>query len=278
MYFPQFEDLDEIMQRCVDRGVVYQLQIGCDEISSLASLQLAQRYPGCYAALGLHPCDVLKVGTKDPNYHRYQNLLDYDLRCADFDELFAWFEKQYLAHRDLVLAFGETGFDRYHDASEKIFSAQKDAFHRHLVLCEKYDKPVIIHNRNSKNEFLQFWREEVRGTYNVTGVVHCLSENIEYAREVVDEFGLMVGIGGMSTYPKSEVVREAIRDISLENILLETDSPFLVPHKYRKQGYKVCEPWMMDAVAEQIADVKELPVEDVVETTLENAKKLFGVG
>ncbi|HEY5714308.1 MAG TPA: TatD family hydrolase [Candidatus Gracilibacteria bacterium] len=286
LYFPAFSHPEEVIQSCREAGIDRQVQIGCDEISSLAALAMAHAFDGIYCAIGLHPCDVLKIGQRSA-YHRYQGFEDYDLKCHNLDELIQFLADLYREgdNAKRIVAFGETGFDLYHENTPALFKAQYDSFLAHLELCAEFDKPVVIHNRNTRNEFLEFWGKnlEIRGgasyfqNQRIRGIVHCFGEDLEYAEKVTRDFGLKLGIGGPCTYPKAGNIREVIKTIPLEHLLTETDSPFLPPQSIRDQGIKLNSPAYLPEVVGVIAQQKAMDPDACAEVLYQNARDLFSV-
>ncbi len=274
LYFPGFdEDLDQTIENARKAGVAKQIQIGCDEIATLAAIDLAEKYKDFYATVGIHPADVLEIGK--PATHRYSGYTDYKSQNNNLDDFFVWLEKVFLENKDLIVGFGETGFDLYHNDSAEIFDAQVKAFLKHLELAGKYDRTLVIHTRNAREETLDFLRKNVKGK-NIRGVIHCFSEDVEFAKEVIEDYGFMIGIGGVATYKNADNVREVIREIPLEFMITETDAPFLTPHNFRKK-FKRNEPAFLTEVVELIADLKNMSTEDCANILFENALRTFRI-
>ena len=275
LYFPVFsEKLNQVVSDCEFAGVTHQLQIGCDEISCLAALNLARKYSNFYCALGLHPCDVDKIGQSDPVYHCYDGLEDYVLKTKTAEEFFIWLEELFLAHQDKVVAFGETGFDLHHRHTSELYEIQKSCFRSHLKLCEKYDKALVVHTRSAAQQTLEFLNQEKP---QCRGVIHAFSEGSAFAREVTTKHGFYLGIGGVATYPKMRQVREAIVQTPIEFLLTETDSPFLTPRNTRNSGVKSNSPQYLPEVIRLIAELKNLPLDECADQLFKNAEACFGL-
>ncbi|MCB9809738.1 TatD family hydrolase [Candidatus Peribacteria bacterium] len=272
-YFRDFDaDRERALARDSAAGVLASVQIGCDEVSSLAAIRLAQQHPGMYTTVGLHPCDALQVGRQP---RQYAGMEDYVPRGRDWDSLFTVFRELIERHPGTVVGVGECGFDRYHDASEALYTAQYESFRRHLALSREYELPLVIHSRASTPELEAFMKEYMRGQGD-RFVVHCFSEGAAFARSVTAEPGGYIGIGGVATYQNAAAVREAIIAAPLERILTETDAPFLVPAAYKKT-HKRCESAMMDTVVELIAALKQVPLEDCAAQLVTNAQRFYGI-
>ncbi len=277
-YFPSIEkDQAEIFQKCNEAGVEIQVQIGCDEMSSIAGLNLAKANEGFFTTVGLHPCDVRNIGVFDPKYHRYANMENIKPQAKNFDELFEIFGELFEQNKEKVVGFGETGFDLYHENSHEILELQKESFSRHLNLCQKYNKPVVIHTRNAHKVTLEFLEQELPKRKNIRGVVHCFCEDSHFAEIVTKKYGLFIGIGGVLTYNNTEKIREAVKNTPIEYIVTETDSPFLVPRKAKNRKNKINHSGLLPEVIELIAELKKMDIEECGKILFENGKRLYGI-
>ena len=285
LYFPAFDQSrTQAIQNAEKNEVKLQIQIGCDEISSLAALKLAKTREDYYATLGLHPCDVHLLGKPAP--HRISGFENYKCQATNLEQLVTWFEQTFHQNPQKIVGFGETGFDFYHQDTSEIRELQKKAFLAHIELARKFDRALVMHTRSAKPETLAFLAEhkeqfdlptQTEGLKKrIRGVIHCFSEDTAFAREVTETYGFFIGVGGVATYKNAEGVREAIKETPLEYLVTETDAPFLVPQVYRKK-HKICESSFLDRVVELIADLKGKRVEAVAEVLFNNAKRLFGV-
>jgi TatD DNase family protein len=222
-----------------DIGIV---TIGSDLRSSREAVRLAERHRQIWAAVGAHPHGAKDVG----------------------EETLAEFER--LAARAEVVAIGEIGLDYYRDLSPR--DVQRRAFREQLELARRVGLPICLHNRESTDDLLAILREA--GDVH-RGVVHSFLGDAELAQKFLD-LGLHLGIGGPVTYPKNGAVREAVGVVPLERLLVETDSPYLPPVPYRGRRN---EPSYVVYVAEEIAALKGIDIEDVAARTTENAARLF---
>lgn len=237
-------DIDEVIQRAEKEGVERFYLPAIDSECQDALLALEARYPGkCIGMTGLHPCNVKE------NYR----------------EELAFVERE-LARRTWV-AVGEIGLDFYWDRS---FDPQQyEAFHKQIELALHYNIPIVIHSRESMKESIDVVRQHQKG--NLRGIFHCFSGDADAARQIVD-LGFYLGIGGVLTY-KNSGLPDAIRDISLERLVLETDAPYLspVPHRGKRN-----ESSYLRYIAHKLADLKGVPLPEVARLTTENAQKIFG--
>ena len=274
LYFPTFDtDREEVIAQDLSQGVDLQIQIGCDECSSLAALELAKTHPHFYCTLGVHPTDVF-IGEISPETGKITGYENHK-PCGSLEELFAFFSQLCEENPSRVVGFGETGFDLYHHG-EKALTLQKESFVRHIDLCRKYDKTLVIHSRDATNITLETLRTQHLSSQKIRGVWHCFCEGPSLAETITSEFGFMLGIGGIATYNSSDELREAITRTPIEYLITETDAPFLTPHTARKK-YSRNESRFLTEVVELIAELKDMPVEETAEILFANAKRVFGI-
>ncbi len=282
LYFPSFDrNQKEVIERAEKYGVKLQVQIGCDEMSSLAALKLAETHDNFYATLGLHPTDVEHLGK--PAQHRISGFEGYQPQTHNVDAILWWFEDKFQENKnsDKIVGFGETGFDFYHNDTLELRELQADSFLGHIKLARKFERALVVHTREARDETLDFLEANkdllvYKDGTPMRGVIHCFTEDLEFARIVTQEYGFFIGIGGIATYPKTESVREVIRNIPLEYIVTETDAPFLVPQGFKNQ-HKINEPSFLTDVVELIAEQKNRPPEATAEILFHNAKRLFAL-
>jgi len=243
IYDKQFEeDFDDVMKRIEDEleGIV---SIGFDLESSLKSIELANRYSFVNAVIGVHPVDIKK----------YNDKVEKEL------ERLALTEKK-------VVAIGEIGLDYHWMEDPK--DVQIAGFRKQMELAERVKKPVVIHTR----EALQDTLDVLRDYRNVGGILHCYPGSLEAAKPFLDRYYL--GIGGTLTFKNNKKTKELVKELPLEKIVLETDCPYLTPVPFRG---KRNEPIYTKYVAEEVARIKEISVEQVIKVTTENAKKIYGM-
>jgi TatD DNase family protein len=245
LYSKEFtRDLEEVFQRAEKEGVGSFYLPAIDSHCQDALLALEARHPGkCFGMTGLHPCHVKED------------------HAAELE-----FVEMELARRSWV-ALGEIGLDFYWDRSFE--AAQYAAFHEQIEWALHYDIPIVIHSRESMQESIGVVREHQRG--KLRGIFHCFSGDAQAAREIVD-LGFYLGIGGVLTY-KNSGLPDAIRDIALEHLVLETDAPYLAPVPFRG---KRNESSYLRYVVAKLAEVKGVSVEEIAAATTQNAQKIFG--
>jgi TatD DNase family protein len=236
------KDRAAVISRCAAASLGL-VTIGTSVTSSREALRLAQRHRGMWATVGVHP-------------HNATSLSDAALR-----------ELRDLASCELVVGIGEIGLDYYRDLSPR--PRQRDAFRAQLDLAAEFDLPICIHNRESTSDLLAILRE----VENVRGVVHSFLGDGELATEFLS-LGFYLGIGGPLTFPKNGALRDAVKSSPLDRIVLETDCPYLTPVPYRGRRN---EPVYVTYVAETIADLRGIDLDDVARQTTENAVRLFGL-
>jgi TatD DNase family protein len=244
LYVSAFEeDIDEIIRRAQTAGVVRFYLPSIDIESEKALLNLEKRYPEiCYAMQGLHPCSV-KTDVENALKHVVQNL-----------------------HRRRFAAVGEIGLDFYWDRSFE--KEQYMAFHQQIEWALQFDLPIVIHSRDSIEQTISVVREHQNG--KLRGIFHCFSDGEKEANEIVD-LGFYLGIGGPLTYKNSRLP-EVLKNIGLENIVLETDAPYLPPVPFRGNRN---ESSYIIYVAQKMAEIKKISLEEVASITTENALKIF---
>jgi TatD DNase family protein len=238
------DDFDEMLQRAADAGIGAILIVGTDVASSRQSVELAEQYPQLYASVGIHPHDA--GGVTEADYEAIRELA--------------------LASQKVV-AIGEIGLDFYRDRSPR--DVQEAVFRRFLRLAAELDKPVIIHDRDAHERVMSILAEEKA----TRGVLHCFSGDSAMAAQAV-AMGFHISIPGTVTYPANEALRDVVRSVSIDRMLVETDCPYLtpVPHRGKRN-----EPAFVRLAAERVAEVKGLSLADVARITTKNCRDLFGI-
>lgn len=270
-YFSAFdEDRNAMMQQDLLAGVFAKVQIGCDEKTSKAALLLALEYDFCFSTVGLHPCNALE-GRESENYE--SEISQHCTQEAEsFEELMLVFERMIQENPQKIVGVGETGFDFFHQDFPELRQMQEKSFLAHCILAQKYNKTLVIHTRNARTETLEFLHNN-KHHLPQKAIVHCFSEDSAFAREIVQEYGYFLGIGGIATYKKSESIREAIKQTPLEFLVTETDAPFLAPQSVRgKRNQSAYIPEIIQCIAE----IKNIDVTECEEVLFENAKRVFG--
>jgi TatD DNase family protein len=238
------EDREELLNSIQENEVGTIINVGASWKSVTSVIELAEKYPFIYAALGLHPDEVGDLN----------------------EERFAFLKEQ--CRKEKVVAIGEIGLDYYWD--NESHDIQKKWFVRQLELARELDLPVIIHSRDAAEDTLKIMKEYAQG---LRGVIHCFSYSKELAEEYV-KMGFHIGIGGVVTFKNGKKLKEVAEVVPLEKILLETDCPYLAPEPYRgKRNSSLYIPH----IAQAIADIKGITYEEVVAQTEQNGKLLFGI-
>ncbi|MBN1300811.1 MAG: YchF/TatD family DNA exonuclease [Melioribacteraceae bacterium] len=247
LFFSNFEnDVDEVLKKAQDAGVKYIIVPGTNLDTSRQAVELSQKYDNIYAAVGVHPHDT-----------------------AEWEES-RLFEISELVSNPKVVAIGEIGLDYFYDFSPK--EKQIAAFRDQIELALKLKLPIIVHNRESNEDVMKITREFAGS--GLKAQFHCFAGSISDARELI-EMGHFISFTGNITFAKADNIRNVLKRVDPDNLLLETDSPFMTPAPYR--GLRN-EPANIPLIAEKIASVHNLTVEDIGRTTSYNAYKLFGIG
>ena len=245
LYLEEFKsDRAAIMQRAAGEGVdkIYLPAIDRDELDNMLSLE--QEFPDrCYPMIGLHPCSVKS---------------DFQLELEFMEGL--------LGNRRFA-GIGETGLDFYWDKT--YVEQQYQAFETQIGWGKSMQLPVIIHSRQSGDECLELVKKHQDG--RLKGIFHCFSGHAALAKGIIDA-GFYLGIGGVITY-KNAGLAEALKDIPLAHMVLETDAPYLTPVPFRG---KRNESSYLKYIVQKLSEVKGVPIEEVAAITTANAEKIFG--
>ncbi len=238
------EDRDEMIQRAFDQGVEAIIIPAIEPKRFEGVLSLCTKYDAVYCGMGVHP----------------HNANDFDNQAETF------IINQMSSPK--VKAIGEIGLDYYYDFAPK--DVQKQVFRRQLHLAKEFGKPVIIHNRESDEDLITILKDEQNG--ELTGVLHCFSSNINILQSALD-LNFHISFTGNITYKKS-ILDEIVKATPLSRIMIETDSPYMtpVPHRGKRN-----EPSFVQYIAQKIADIHQVSVEEIITMTTHNAKSLFGL-
>lgn len=237
------DDLQEVIDRALENNVTKMIVIGFDRKTIERAMALIGQYEFLYAVIGWHPVDAVD--------------------CTDKD--LAWIEE--LSAHPKVVGIGETGLDYHWDKSPK--DVQQEVFRKQIRLAKKLKLPIIIHNRDATADVLTILKEE--NAAEVGGIMHCFGGSVETAQESID-MNFMISLGGPVTFKNAKKPKEVAAEIPLEHLLIETDAPYLAPHPYRG---KRNEPSYVPLVAEEIARLKGITVEEVAKITTQNAETFF---
>lgn len=239
------EDVVEVIDRALEAGVSKMVVVGFDRKTIEKAMALAEAYSFIYAVVGWHPVDAIDCTVED----------------------LKWIES--LAAHPKVVGIGETGLDYYWDKSPK--DVQQEVFRKQIRLAKKVDLPIIIHNRDATADVVRILEEEEAKT--VGGIMHCFGGSVEVATQCI-EMNFLISLGGPVTFKNAKAPKRVAAEIPLEKLLIETDAPYLTPHPHRG---KRNEPFYVTLVADEIARIKELPIEEVASITTANALKLFQI-
>jgi TatD DNase family protein len=246
IYLEDFNhDIDEVMQRSYDNDVKKLILPNIDSGSVKRLLDLSDAYPHlCYPLMGLHP------GSVREDYREEMEAMEY------------WLGKRHF------YGIGEIGIDLYWDRTFE--KEQRDVFRYQVKLARSLNLPVVIHMRNSFEEVYTIAREEQDGT--LKGVFHCFTGTPDEARKVID-LGFFLGIGGVVTF-KNSSLGKTIEPLGLDHLVLETDSPYLAPEP--KRGRRNESAYLV-FIAQKVAGIFDVSVEEVARITTENARHLFDI-
>ena len=237
-----YDNIDEIIDKCTKNNINRLIVSGHDVNSCKEVIDLINKYDIVYGTVGYLPDTIDSISKNDIDYL-----------------------EQIIKNNKKIIGIGEIGLDYHYDNDNK--DKQKKLFTIQLMLAKKYNLPVVIHSRDSINDTYNILKEN-----NIKrGTMHCYSGSLEYAYKFID-LGLYISVGGVVTFKNAKEIKRVVKHINLENILLETDSPYLTPTPYRgKKNY----PYYLPLIAQEIANIKHININKVIDTTISNTNKLF---
>ena len=235
-------DVDTIIMEADNNNVKRMIISGCDKKSIRDGLEIIYRYDEIFMTAGFHPDEA-------------DNVTDKDLE--DLENVIKTNKK--------IIGVGEIGLDYYHNDDNK--EKQVELFEKQLEIAEKYDLPVVIHSRDSIQDVYDILKE-----HKARGVIHCFSGSLEMAKLFID-LGFYLGIGGVLTFKNSKL-KEVVSELSLDNLVFETDSPYLAPEPYRGHTNY---PQNIKIVAQTLRKIKNVSLEEVAETTTTNVNKIYNL-
>ena len=238
-------DRDEILGGLASRGVELVVNIGTDIESSRYSIDLTNKYDKVYAVVGFHPDYVDDVTEED--YLLMREMLK----------------------EEKVVGIGEIGLDYHYTKENK--EAQIRCFERQLAIAKEMDMPFVIHSRDAAKDTLDIMKAHQND--GLSGILHCFSYSKEMAREYV-KMGYYIGIGGVVTFKNAINIKEVVAEVPIDRIVVETDCPYLAPAPFRG---KRNESMYLKYIVEEIARIKSLPAEEVVEKANQNAKDVYRI-
>jgi len=260
------DDYHDVIKHSLEKEMFLNI-VGTQYETSLRAVEIAEEFADApvYASVGLHPSHLEK--SHDPEEG------NEDMRAWDYEK----YKK--LGLHPKVVAIGETGIDRFRlsengNEKERVLKKQREVFEEHIRLALELQKPLIIHCRPSRGTFDAY--EDLISIitrYSLHGVVHCFLGNWQIAEQIL-RLGLYISFTGIITFKNANAhLLDVVKKNPLDRILIETDAPYLTPEPFR--GKTRCEPMNVEYVARKIAEIKELPIEKIIQKTAENAKKLF---
>lgn len=237
-------DLPEVLRRAKDLGVKKMLTICTDMAEADSILQLANQHSELWCTVGVHP-------------HEAKQTVDLTRLYEDL--------KSYMVH-EKVIGLGETGLDYYYEHSPR--AEQQQAFQVHMDVAKEHDLPLIVHTRDAEEDTIACLKNQ-QGA--VRGVIHCFSGSHWLAQQALD-LGFYISISGIITFNKAEDIRQTLKSVPLDRILVETDAPYLAPVPKRGQRN---EPAFMIHTAEKVAEIKGISTQELAKITTENFYRLF---
>lgn len=238
-------DREELLESLPKQGIEYIVNISAELNSVDKILELAERYPYIYAAVGIHPSDTMELN----------------------EERFAWLKER--AKHPKNKAIGEIGLDYYWDTPDR--EIQKQWFIRQMELARELNLPLVIHSRDAANDTYRLMKEA--RAEDMGAIIHCFGYGVEQARQYLN-MGFYLGIGGVVTFTNGKKLKEVVDFAPLDRLVLETDSPYLspVPHRGKRNNSA-----NLVYVAKEIARIKNLDYETVIQVTNKNAKTFYRI-
>ena len=288
------DDREAVIKRCLEKGVQCNI-VGTQKDTSRAAVELAEKYDGFYATIGLHPIHTTHMEVDEEE-------IAFQSREESFDE--KYYDE--LAQSKKVIAIGECGIELFHlppgASKEEILKKQTETFLAQIHFAQKHNLALVIHIRDAYDETIGVLRSVIARSVatkqslvnngiaassplapprnDTKGVVHCFSGNWTQAQQFLD-MGFYLGFTGIITFPArktnpkpTEDLLEVVKKCPLDRILIETDAPYLAPQAYRGER---CEPWMVEEVAKKIAELRKMETSDIIEISIITAKRIFGL-
>ena len=237
-----YSDRDLYVTNALNHNVSHMVVVGYDVESSKKAIQIAHEYPFIYATVGISPNDC-------------KDTTDEDLKIIE-----------QLIQDPRAVALGEIGLDYYWDEVPR--DKQKDIFIKQIEMAKRFDKPIVIHARDAYEDTYNILKESAH-----RGIMHCYSGSYDMARRYV-ELGFAISLAGPVTFKNAKVPKEVATKIGIDHLMIETDCPYLAPHPFRG---KLNEPANVVYIAQEVAKLKNMEIEDVARITAFNAKKMFGI-
>ena len=234
-----YENLEEVINEMKDNIMIVS---GCNDKTNKEVIELVNKYPNIYGTIGIHPEELENIS--EDSYNFIINNIN----------------------NPKIVGIGEIGLDYYYGNNDK--ELQKQVFQRQIDIAKEYNKPIVIHSREAIKDTVDILKFN-NLTINV--VMHCYSSSLEVAKELV-KMNVKLGIGGVLTFKNSSKLKEIVENIDLKYLLLETDSPYLSPEPFRGKQNR---PYNCYFVAQKIAKIKDIPLDDVLRITTNSAIEQF---
>lgn len=255
-YMAKKKNMDDIFQNFQRSDNNYLVSIWTDLKTSKTSIDVAKSYKNTFATIWIHPTDAQKL-------------------WENFSDIMKSLESMYLENQDIVVGIWETWFDFYWISKENFDyerQVQEKFFRAHIQLAKKYNLPVIIHNRDSADEILEVLKDENYWNF----IIHCFSENLEFANKCFKiSKNAMMSFSWIATFKNAPEIQKTAQNIPLENILIETDAPFLTPAPYRWKQEN--EPAYTQYVLEKIIELRKESQEEIIQTIYNNSLEIFNL-
>ena len=242
-----YKQLDEVLKRANSKNVKHLLTI-CTTLESFEKIKLiTKKYSNVYGTFGIHPHESEKYLQVDSNF-----ILDTKKKNSK------------------IVGIGETGLDFYYNHSDK--KIQKKSFIEHIKAASELDIPVIVHTRNAEVDTYEILKSECKNS-NLKVLIHCFTGTKDFAKKLID-LNIYISVSGIITFKKTGELTEAVSSIPIENLLVETDSPYLAPMPYRGKSN---EPSYIIHTIKKLSEIKKLPEETIMNNTTKNFMKLFNL-
>ena len=247
-----FTKSKEWVENAKEVEVIKLINVGTSLSSSKRVIKQAKEFDNVFASVAVYP-----------NHEQERSFQEIEKELRVFLD-----EKD----QNKIVGIGECGFDVSKLEDQRPVESQKELFELHIKLAGEYKLPIILHNRNGDAHIIETLQRN-KGL-NVKGVAHCFSQSLDFAHQLID-LNFYISFTALITYPQNDYLREVVKELPLKNIIIETDSPFLVPEELKGQGPN--EPKNVLAVAQKIAEVKNVSIKEVAEQTTLNAYDLFDI-
>lgn len=258
------DDVDNVIDRANKAGVKYIVNATCDVKSIKETLELAKKYENVYATLGIHPQAIFEYDDEieeliysNKNNQKVIGIGEIGLDYHDMETQIAYIKQDYPQYENIT--------------EEEVKNKQKEVFIKQIELASKMNLPIVVHSRDATADTLEIIKSNINLLKN-KGLIHCFSGSVEVAKEYF-KMGFYISVGGSITFKNARCIPDVIRECGIDNVMLETDCPYLSPEPYRG---KINEPKNVVLVSDKIAEILDINYRQVEEKTTENAFALFG--